>query len=212
MANMLGKLAVLITGDNQLTPELNQASASLKSFAKTHKNTGDVAAYNTRIQTRSYSQMRMAVREMAMGVGFLGSTFIGLGTSLKNANNETMKTIGNTALMTGTILTAVASSLQFVSAISKMVKALNTLRNAQILASAFSGPLGWGKLAIGAAVAGGTIAAVSAVSKASSTTNKSATSVTVNVAGSIKTEREITDAVRKGIVEGQNKNKTSGIQ
>jgi len=210
----MGELSVLIRGNNQLTPELNTVNASLKSFSSTHKSTTDITEYNTKLSNRSFSQMKSAVRELANGVGFLGSTFIGLGSSMEKSTNKTTQNIGQMVLMAGTIMTAVASSVQFVSAISKMVSALNKLRSAQILAQAFSGPGGWGMLAVGGLVAGGTIATVSAISKASSekTTSTAGNSVTVNVAGSVVTEKKLTEVVRQGIVTGQSRNYTSGIK
>jgi hypothetical protein len=176
-------LGILITANDTATPKLQGLQNTL-------------------------SNNRMAIRELGMGVTYLGTTFLGLGIALQRSNSELGRSVGNTVLMVGAIMSAVGSSIQFISAIAKMIHALRALTAAQILAQAFS-PIGIATLAVGGIIAGVTMASVS--NKAQTAVAKG-TTVNVNVQGSVVTARKLADEVRTEIIKTQDRNATSGIR
>src|SRR3989304_6540676 len=121
--------------------------------------------FNRELQT-GLVQNKSALREMPAGVGYLGSAFLGMGISLKSSNNEAAKAAGGMLTMVGGMMTAVSAAVGFISAIAKMTSALQKLNIVQIIANALSGPGGWAKLAVGAAVAGGAIYGMTKLSQA----------------------------------------------
>lgn len=179
-------LGILITAQDQATPKLQGLQNTLTSN-------------------------RTAIRELAMGVSYLGTTFLGLGIALQRSNSTMAQSIGNTAIMVGAVMSAIGASAQFVSAIARMVHALKVLNIQQIITQALSGPMGWATLLGGAAIAGGTIAGVAAYSRSQTKAEKQ-TTVNVKVQGSVVTTRQLGDEVRKQIILNQQRNVTSGIK
>ena len=174
----------------------DDATPKIRTFNKEANNVSDTLSKN-----------RMAIRELAMGVGYLGTTFLGLGVAMQNSNNQTLKGFGTTFMFVGAIMTAVSSSVQFISAIAKMVDALKKLQVAEMLTQAFAGPVGWAGLAAGAAVAGGIYYGVSKMEKAQH-------SVTINqhIAGSVVTEKQLTTNVQRGLLLAGQRSFTTGVK
>ena len=105
--------------------------------------------------TNTLVSSKSAFRELAMGVTYLGTTFMGLGIAMENSKNVTTQQIGNFLTMAGGIMTAIGAASHFVEAIGKMDDAIKKLMESEILQEAFSGPGGWIALGVGAAVAAG---------------------------------------------------------
>lgn len=167
---------------------------------------------NATPQMRSFgttlTSNKAAIRELAMGVTYLGSSFLGLGVALAQSNNPLAKSISQTAIMVGGIMSAVGASVQFISAIAKMVSALRALQIQQMITQAFAGPVGWISLGIGAAVAGGAIAGTAAYSR-----SQSQVSNRINIENKVMLDgKQIGSSVRKEIVLTQQRNNTSGIK
>lgn len=195
MANKtIGQLMVVVDADDQLSPKLRQVEKSVKTTA------------------REAATARAALRQMAYGISSLGVMAVGLGSSLQRSNNEMTKSIGNSILLAGTFLSGIGSAMQFISVIQRLTKAYKSLTTAQIIAKAFSGPLGWGTLAVGAAVGVGAIAASKAMSPSDTATAARGPVIIQNIQGSVVTERQLTENVRRGIIASQQRNATSGIQ
>jgi hypothetical protein len=168
--------------------------------------------FNSELQ-EGLARSKSSLRELGMGVGFLGSAFLGMGVSLKASNDETAKAAGNMLFMVGGIMTAVSSTVQFVGAIARMTSALQKLNITQIIANALAGPGGWAKLAIGAAVAGATIYGVTKMSQGiSPADNVPKTTVVQHIAGSVVTERQLSDNVQRGLLQKKGRNSTTGIE
>jgi hypothetical protein len=152
------------------------------------------------------------MRELTMGDTFLGSSMLGMGAAMSVSNDKTAKSAGNMLMMVGGIMTAVGSAAHFVSAITSMTKALNTMNIAQLFANALAGPGGWAKIALGVGIAG---AAAYGISKATSTVSakEEKASVTVNqhIAGSVVSEREVVDLAHKGLLVKQDRSYSTGI-
>jgi hypothetical protein len=185
---------VVVDADDQLSPKLRQVEKSVKTTA------------------REAATARAALRQMAYGISSLGVMAVGLGSSLQRSNNEMTKSIGNSILLAGTFLSGIGSAMQFISVIQRLTKAYKSLTTAQIIAKAFSGPLGWGTLAVGAAVGVGAIAASKAMSPSDTATAARGPVIIQNIQGSVVTERQLTENVRRGIIASQQRNATSGIQ
>jgi hypothetical protein len=177
------QLGVLITADDQASPVLGALRTTL-------------------------SDNKMAIRELAMGTTMLGASFMAMGIAMKGTNTVLGNTIGQTLMMAGSVMTAIGSTVQFISAIAKTVHALQSLAAAEAVVKALQGPVGWAVLLGSIGVAAGAVAGISAMNKAEAKTNN----VTVHVAGNVTSERNLTDAIRQGIILSQNRNATSGIR
>ncbi len=203
----------------------DDATGQLKNFSGQLRTTGaEATAMGPRVTapmndiSESMVKNRAAIRELSMGVMFLGTTFMSLGVSMKMTNNETLQNIGNIIMISGAIMTAVGSAAQFISAITKVIDALKKLRAAEILTQAFSGPAGWATLAVGGAIAAGTIASLSKMESASTRVTRAqnaaagSTTVNVNVAGSVVTNRQLVDEVHRGLLLKEQRSSTTGIK
>jgi hypothetical protein len=147
---------------------------------------------------------KMAIRELSMGTMMLGASFMAMGVALKGTNSALGQSVGQTLMMVGSIMTAIGSTVQFVSAISKTVDALQRLASSEAIAQAFANPL-LPILGIGAAAL-----AIGAV-KGMSSMNKNETKVDVKVNNSID-GKQLAATIRKQIVITQQQNNTSGIK
>ncbi len=151
------------------------------------------------------TQNRAAFRELAMGVSMLGISFMSMGVALKQVNNPLVQTIGSTLTMAGAVMTAIGTTVQFISAISRTVDALKKLAVAEAVVKAFQGPAGWVTLGIGTAVAVGAVAGIKAMTKTENIT------INNHIQGSVVTDKQIAETVRKQVVLTQQRNATSGI-
>jgi len=168
--------------------------------------------FNRELQT-GLVQNKSALREMTAGVGYLGSAFLGMGISLKSSNNEAAKAAGGMLTMVGGMMTAVSAAVGFISAIAKMTSALQKLNIVQIIANALSGPGGWAKLAVGAAVAGGAIYGMTKLSQAGGAAQAAPpTVVNQYIAGSVLSQRELADSAHKGLLYKQGQNYNTGLR
>ena len=95
---------------------------------------------------------RMAIRELAMGVTMMGASFMAMGVALSQSSNQTAQAAGRFLMLSGSIMTAIGSAVQFVSAISKTIDALQKLAASEIFAEAMANPL-LPLLGVGAAAA-----------------------------------------------------------
>jgi hypothetical protein len=200
-------LQILITSDNY------QALAGINGVKQALGTTGTAVAATTGTTTMQMKGLgdtladnRTALRQLASGMTMVGTTALTMGIALKSSKNEMVSGIGNTVMMAGALMTAVGSSVQFISAISKMVAALKSLAISEAIVKAFQGPTGWVALGVGAAVAGGAVAGINAMSKSETKAN-----ITIN--NQIKLDgKQITQAVRTQTVVIQQQNNTSGYR
>ena len=176
-------LAIILTAQDQATPQLKNFSTTLTSN-------------------------KAAIRELAMGVSYLGMTFLGLGIALEKSNNAFGQSVGQMLIMVGSIMSAIGAAAQFVSAVAKMVNALKILNIQQIITQALMGPAGWITLGVGAAVATAAVAGTVAYSRAET---KSEQKVTIENKIYLDS-KQIAGPVRKQFVLNQQQNATSGIR
>jgi hypothetical protein len=149
---------------------------------------------------------QVAIRQLGAGVATLGTALLGMSVALKNVNNPMAQSIGNTIQIIGGMMAAVGAAASFIASIGKIKKAIDALIASQILQKALSGPAGWATLAAGLAVAGGVSYAASQKSSGSTT------NITNNIQGSVVTEKQLAENVRKQIIAQQSRNVTSGIK
>lgn len=211
-------LGILLEMKENATTQIANVNSAIKTLgtetqAVTPKMTGSFSGLSGVL-----SENKAALRELSMGLGFLGSSFVSMGVSMQMTNSQTMKSTGNIIMMVGGIMSAVASSVHFVSAISKMVHALKELQMAEILAKAFSGPAGWATLLVGGAIAGGTVMALSRMQTSEAKVTKAEAkggttiNVTQHIQGSVVTQREIADDVQKALLVKGQRQWTTGIK
>ena len=174
-----------------------------------------------------------AVRELGMGLGFLGASFLSMGVMLKSSQNTMGQSVGNILVMVGGMMSAVSASVQFISAIAKMASALKVLNLQLIITQALSGPAGWAILGVGAMVAIGATAGITAISRSQpkaplgaeigTTRGLGTTAVMpqreqtgeqhITIENKINLDgRQIGESVRQQIFLAQQRNNTSGIK
>jgi hypothetical protein len=163
--------------------------------------------------TAAVKANQTAVSELASGALFLGTSFLAMGASLSQSSNEMAKTLGSTMSMIGGVFAFVGSATMFIFSVAKMTESLKQLALWQTITSALSGPAGWAKLAVGVAVAGGAAYGISRLAASGPAQPEGGgggrgdvNNVTVNVAGSVKTERQLVDAVQEGLAKKGQRN------
>ena len=148
---------------------------------------------------------RMAIRELAMGVTMMGASFMAMGVALSQSSNQTAQAAGRFLMLTGSIMTAIGSAVQFVSAISKTIDALQKLAASEIFAEAMANPL-LPLLGVGAAAAL-TFGVTKGISSMNSANTKVENTVNVNLNG-----KQVADSVKQQLVINAQQNaKTSGV-
>ena len=149
---------------------------------------------------------RMAIRELAMGVTMMGASFMAMGVALSQSSNQTAQAAGRFLMLTGSIMTAIGSAVQFVSAISKTIDALQKLAASEIFAEAMANPL-LPLLGVGAAAAL-TFGVTKGISSMNSANTKVENTVNVNLNG-----KQVADSVKQQLVINAQQNaKTSGVR
>ena len=185
----------------------DNASTQLNAIGDSAKST-TTKVQDTSTATKGLSNTlvdnKMAIRELAMGTTMLGASFMAMGIALKGTNSALGQSIGQTVMMAGAIMTAIGSSVQFISAIAKTVDALKKLATMEAIVKAFQGPTGWAILGISAAVAVGTVAAIN---KAGADEKKAQINVHIT-----NDPTKVSQMVRRDIILTQNRNNTSGIK
>lgn len=211
-------MAVVLQMRDQASPQVRAFGQTTTATMADIRRQSQMTVDNMQGMGAQVVANKEAFAELSSGVRYMGTTFLALGVAMQAANNESIKQIGNFVMMAGAVMTVVGSAAGFIDAIGKMVKALRMLRIQQILTQAFAGPAGWITLGVGVAVAGGTIAAVSAMESRNSakmTPGAAAgPSITVNqnIQGSVVTERQLTDSVQKGLLLKGQRNSTTGVR
>ena len=231
-------MAVLLEIQNTASPELKRFAADIEQTSTQVKSASGSSREAAEGLGQGLAHSTGALRTLASGVGYLGSTFLGLGIAMKQSNNELAQSLGTTLMMSGAVMSSVASAAHFVAAIGKMIKALEALRVQQILTQAFSGPLGWAALAVGAGVATGAIISSSNAAKApeaaptrqgyqqilsatqmprpaetpAGSNSQQSIVVNQNISGSVVSERQLVDAVQKGLLEKSSRNYGTGVR
>ncbi len=214
MGKALGELRVNLIANNEIVPELTKTNTQLEANRKQwNESTGDSEKSQKKL-AKSSASSRVALRQLSSSVAYLGVSFVGMGAAMEKSNNATVKNVGGMLSFVGGIMTAVGSSVQFISSIGRMISALNKLRNAEILAQAFSGPAGWGTLLAGAAIAGGVTYGVTKLASSSNSSVASASSSSKQVI-EIHTHldgREIYNGIKPYAVKDAGRNGTTGIR
>lgn len=164
----------------------------------------DVSSQMPRV-TNSLVQSKAAIRELSMGVMYMGSMFMGLSVAMEKSNNETVKNVGSMLAIAGGIAMAAGSAAQFVSAAARIVSALRAINLQLLIQNALSGPKGW--LVLGGAVAAAG-AAYYGMNKATGSSNQQVTIENKVVLDG----RQIGSASKRQIILNQQRNGTSGIR
>ena len=148
---------------------------------------------------------RMAIRELAMGVTMMGASFMAMGVALSQSSNQTAQSAGRFLMLSGSIMTAIGSAVQFVSAISKTIDALQKLAASEIFAEAMANPL-LPLLGVGAAAAL-TFGVTKGISSMNAGNTKVENTVNVNLDG-----KQVAASVKQNLVINAQQNaKTSGV-
>ncbi|MCK5642368.1 MAG: hypothetical protein KAJ19_16295 [Gammaproteobacteria bacterium] len=161
--------------------------------------------------TAAVKQNQTAVSDLASGGLYLGASMLAMGAAMKSSSNEMVQMTGNTLTAVGGVMAFVGSTTMFIFSVSKMVESLKQLALWQTITAALGGPAGWAKLAIGAAVVGAGVYGISRLTRdsagpAQTPTTGPAGQVTVNVAGSVVTEKRLVDSVQAGLAKKGDRN------
>lgn len=211
-------LGILLTLRDDATGQLKNFSGQLRQTAAEAQQTGPKVTRPLNDIGGGLEKNRMAVRELGMGVMFLGTTFVTLGASMRMSNDEGIKNVGTMIMYTGAVMSAIGGAVQFISAITKIIHALKALQVQQIITQALAGPAGWATLAAGAAIAGGAVYGVSRMqateTKVSGAQAKAGgTTVNQYISGSVVTERQLTDNIHRALlIKEQRSGNTTGIK
>lgn len=201
-------LGIIIAATDSASPVLRNMTGTLAESQTVVNSFAANTSAGMSSVSKSLIESKLAIREAAMGVSYLGMTFASMGIMLRQSESEMGKSTGTTLLMVGAIMTAVGSSLHFVKALVEIAKALRNVALWEAVVKAFQGPTGWVTLGVGAAVAAGSVAGINAMTKES---NKSIT-VNNHIQGSVITDKQLADTIRRELVKTQQRNNTSGIQ
>jgi hypothetical protein len=173
-------LGVLLTCTDNATPQLKQLGATV-------------------------SDNRMELRQLAMGVGFLGMQFSMMGMMARQSETAIGKNVGTTLMYVGALMTALSTAVQFVRSIQQVTAALKGQAVMQALVNALTGPGGWAKLAVGGALAFGAVAGINAMTK-----NEQKVTIENKV---LLDGKQIGESARRAIIHNQMQNgNRSGIQ
>lgn len=162
--------------------------------------------------SKQITDMKSVVGDLTTGTTYLGTALLGMGIALERSNNSLARNAGNMLTMVGGILSSVAALAHMTQALTYVTAALQRLNVAQAIANALSGPAGWAKLAVGAAVAGGAVYGISKLAGGGGGDNQAAAPVQVNVYGSVVTQRQLVDEIHEGLLQRQNRTVTSGLR
>ena len=110
-------------------------------------------------------QNKMAISELTRGMMRLGTSTLMVGVAMKESHNQLVNNIGGYVMLAGGIMSAIGSAAMFIRSITMITQALQRLTQAEILAQAFSGPMGWAMLGLGAAVTAGAVVGISKYEK-----------------------------------------------
>jgi len=113
---------------------------------------------------------KTAITQLTRGMMQLGTSTLMVGFALKESHNQLESNIGSYVMLAGGIMSAIGSAAMFIRSITQITQALQRLTQAEILQQAFSGPMGWAALGIGAAVTAGAVYGVSKYEKSQSKT------------------------------------------
>jgi hypothetical protein len=168
--------------------------------------TGDNVTPQIGSLSKSLMENRTAFRELAMGVGFLGMSMSSMGVMFKTTNNELGKSVGNTLLLAGAMMTGISSAVHMVAAIAKVTHALQLMTTAEIMAKAFS-PFGLITIGLGALATVGTVAGVNAMNR----NEAKSVNIVNHIQGNVVTSKELANEMRQQIILTGQRNRTAGI-
>jgi hypothetical protein len=199
-------LGVLIQAQDNASPILQSVGQSMAEVKTKTTAMTQVGSSDVKVFTSTLSDNKSAIRELSMGTMMLGASFMAMGVALKGTNSQLGQTIGQTLMMVGSVMTAIGSTVQFISAISKTIHALQALAASEALVQALSNPL---FLILGLAAGAGVVAGISALNKSES--KGGASHITLENKTYLD-GRQISSTVRRDIVLNQQQNSTSGIR
>ena len=167
--------------------------------------TSDTVTPQMKSLTNTFTDNKAAIRELSMGVTMMGASFMAMGVALKGTNSALGQSVGQTLMMVGSIMTAIGSTVQFISSIDKTIDALQRLAQSEIITEALANPL-LPLLGIGAAaLAIGAVKGISAEKKGETSVNNT---INVNLDG-----KQVAAAVKQKLIINGNQNAgTSGIK
>lgn len=148
--------------------------------------------------------------QFKMGLTVVGGALTSVGALINRVDSPLAKSVSTWLMTAGAIFSTTAAIVHMIPMISTLISSLKSLAIMQTIVKALSGPTGWLTLAGGVA-----IGATAAYGISTMTSSSKPSGVTINnyVAGSVVTERQISDMTRRQIVitQGQNAGK-SGIK
>lgn len=160
--------------------------------------------------SQSMQQTQVAALEMKVAVLAAAQVFSQLSSLLGQIDNPAAKAASRFLNIANYIILTGVAIQTFLPMIKSLIIQLRSLAVAKALVSAFSGPVGWIGLGVGAAAVGGVTAL--ALSNRGREGGGQHITVTNNIGGSVIAEREIGEITRREIVKVRQRNGSSGIE
>ena len=163
-------------------------------------------------------QMIRRTREETVNMRFammaVGGVMMHLSSLLNQLDNPLAKNAADFLRMAGYIIMTVNSVALLIPQIRTLITWLRQLAVAQAIVAALSGPKGWIALGAAAIVGGGMYAATRtpATTPVMSRGPQTTINNTVNVQGSVITERELGEINRQYLIKKQGRDGTSGLR
>ena len=115
----------------------------------------DKVKQKTQEMGQTFNQSETSLRRVANSLGIVGLGLGQVGALLEKSGDAASQSTGKLLTYVGAAISGIGAIVQFVYAIQTLAKAFKSLATAEAIASAFGGPIGWGKLAAGIALGAG---------------------------------------------------------
>lgn len=129
----------------------------------------DEASQKMKVMGQNVQQTSFSMQQFQTTLTATGSALTAMGSLMNMVGGEAGKTAAIFITTAGAILSTTGAIIAALPMIRSLITTLRSLAIVQALVAALSGPVGWGKLAIGLGLAAGATAGIVALSRAGRT-------------------------------------------
>ena len=105
-------LGILLQMRENATQQISNVNTALKQLGTETSVVGPKMSTPMNTFGDTLAKNRMAVRELSMGMMFMGATATSMGAAMQSSNSQAIKSAGSMIMLVGGIMSAVASSVQ----------------------------------------------------------------------------------------------------
>lgn len=185
----------------------NEASAGMEKLG------GDMERVGNKAQATSQSFNQVSNQTLQMSVAAMaGAQVLGqFSALLGQMDSEGAKTAARILQVGNYIITTTVAITSFLPMIKQMITQLRTLAATQAIIKALSGPAGIIGLGLGVGALAG-LGVASAMGGSNQSVTERSITINNNVSGSVITERQLGDVVRREIIKSGDRNNSSGVR